>query len=93
MHFILAAALVVVSSFTGNLNAQTPGAKEEAHPIVAACSADCPEAAKAGAPKAQADATHKCAEKKGRLNKAFRRSKCWEVNEVYEKELAATQGK
>jgi len=28
---------------------------------------------------------HKCVEKKGRLNKKFRKTKCWEVNEVFEK--------
>lgn len=28
---------------------------------------------------------HKCIEKKGRLNKSFRKTKCWEVNEIYEK--------
>ncbi|WP_162929518.1 hypothetical protein [Halobacteriovorax sp. BALOs_7] len=28
---------------------------------------------------------HKCIEKKGRLNKKFRKTKCWEVNEIFEK--------
>ena len=28
---------------------------------------------------------HKCIEKKGRLNKSFRKTDCWEVNEIYEK--------
>ena len=28
---------------------------------------------------------HKCIEKKGRLNKSFRNTTCWEVNEIYEK--------
>ncbi|MAV91135.1 MAG: hypothetical protein CL676_06910 [Bdellovibrionaceae bacterium] len=28
---------------------------------------------------------HKCVEKKARLNKSFKKSKCWEVNEIFEK--------
>lgn len=42
------------------------------------CKKDCPQA------KTDEEA-HKCAERKGRLNKDFRKSKCWEVNEEYEK--------
>lgn len=54
--------------------------------VVAACKADCPTA------KDNAEA-HKCAEKKGRLNKAFKKSKCWEVNEKYEEAQAKATGK
>lgn len=50
---------------------------EEKLDVVAACKADCPKV------KTNEEA-HKCAEKKGRLNKDFRKSKCWEVNEKYE---------
>ena len=57
-------------------------AAEETSSLVTACKADCP--------KAKTDEeTHNCAEKKGRLNKEFRKSKCWEVNEEYEKKVAA----
>lgn len=56
-------------------------AADEPSNLVATCKADCP--------KAKTDEeTHKCAEKKGRLNKEFRKSKCWEVNEEYEKKAA-----
>ncbi len=45
--------------------------------LVETCKKDCPTA------KTDEDA-HKCAEKLGRLNKSFKKSKCWEVNEQYE---------
>ena len=60
----------------------TAFASETSPGVVEACKADCPKA------KTDEDA-HKCAEKKGRLNKEFRKSKCWEVNEEYEKKVAA----
>jgi hypothetical protein len=47
------------------------------HDVVAACKKDCPKAS-------NNEEAHKCAEKKGRLNKDFRKSHCWEVNEKYE---------
>ena len=50
--------------------------------VAAACKKDCPKAK-------NNEEAHKCAEKKGRLNKEFRKSQCWEVNEKYE----AAQGK
>lgn len=54
-----------------------PSFAQEQFDVVAACKKDCPKA------KNNEDA-HKCAEKKGRLNKEFRKSQCWEVNEKYE---------
>lgn len=58
-------------------------ANEDSASLVTTCKADCP--------KARTDEeAHKCAEKKGRLNKEFRKSKCWEVNEEYEKKAAAS---
>ena len=45
--------------------------------LVETCKKDCPTA------KTDEEA-HKCAEKMGRLNKSFKKSKCWEVNEQYE---------
>lgn len=46
------------------------------------CKKDCPKA------KSDEDA-HKCAEKIGKLNKEFRKGKCWEENEKYEASQAA----
>ena len=45
--------------------------------LVKHCKKDCPKA------KTDEDA-HKCAEKIGKLNKEFRKGKCWEENEKYE---------
>lgn len=45
--------------------------------LVEHCKKDCPKA------KSDEDA-HKCAEKIGKLNKEFRKGKCWEENEKYE---------
>lgn len=59
-------------------------ANESAVSLVEICKADCPKA------KSDEEA-HKCVEKKGRLNKEFRKSKCWEVNEEYEKKAGAAQ--
>lgn len=59
-------------------------ASEEVTALVEACKADCPKA------KTNEEA-HKCAEKKGRLNKEFRKSKCWEINEEYEKSVASKE--
>lgn len=59
-------------------------ANEGAISLVETCKADCPKA------KSDEEA-HKCVEKKGRLNKEFRKSKCWEVNEAYEKKAGATK--
>lgn len=58
---------------------------QEQFDVVAACKKDCPKA------KTNEDA-HKCAEKKGRLNKEFRKSQCWEVNEKYEAAQAKVKG-
>lgn len=46
--------------------------------VLTACKDDCKKATTA----AQA---HECAEKKGRLNKQFRDTPCYKVNEEYEK--------
>lgn len=56
--------------------------------IVSACLEDCKGAINAAPEEGKAEAAHNCAEKKGRLNKAFRKSKCWEINENFEKEKA-----
>lgn len=53
---------------------------EEKMDLVTNCKQECPKA------KTDEDA-HKCAEKNGRLNKDFRKSKCYEANEKYEKSL------
>jgi hypothetical protein len=62
-----------------------PSFAQEQFDVVAACKKDCPKA------KNNEDA-HKCAEKKGRLNKEFRKSQCWEVNEKYEATQAKEKG-
>lgn len=49
--------------------------------VLSACKSDCNKA------KTAAEA-HECAEKKGRLNKSFRDSPCYKVNEDYEKAIA-----
>lgn len=50
---------------------------QDNHDVATACKKDCPKAT-------NNEEAHKCAEKKGRLNKEFRKSQCWEVNEKYE---------
>lgn len=55
------------------------------HDVAAACKKDCPKAT-------NNEDAHKCAEKKGRLNKEFRKSQCWEVNEKYEAAQAKAKG-
>lgn len=72
----------LISAFAFGLTQLPAFAAEESSNLVATCKADCPKA------KTDEEA-HKCAEKKGRLNKEFRKSKCWEVNEEYEKKAAA----
>lgn len=52
--------------------------------VLTACKDDCKKA------KTAAEA-HECAEKKGRLNKTFRDSPCYKVNEEYEKAIAGGQ--
>lgn len=58
---------------------------ETAFDVAAACKKDCPKAT-------NNEEAHKCAEKKGRLNKEFRKSQCWEVNEKYEAAQAKGKG-
>lgn len=58
---------------------------QENFDVVAACKKDCPKAK-------DNEEAHKCAEKKGRLNKEFRKSPCWEVNEKYEAAQAKAKG-
>jgi len=45
--------------------------------LVELCKKECPKAT-------NDEEAHKCAEKIGKLNKEFRKSKCWESNEKYE---------
>lgn len=45
--------------------------------LVELCKKDCPKAT-------NDEEAHKCAEKIGKLNKEFRKGKCWESNEKYE---------
>lgn len=52
--------------------------------LVEHCKQDCPKA------KSDADA-HKCAEKIGKLNKEFRKGKCWAQNEKYEASLETSE--
>ena len=58
---------------------------QESIDVAAACKKDCPKAK-------DNEEAHKCAEKKGRLNKEFRKSHCWEVNEKYESAQAKEKG-
>ena len=51
--------------------------------LAAACRKDCPKA------KSDEEA-HRCAEKKASLNKDFKKSQCWDLNEEYEKKAGAT---
>jgi hypothetical protein len=76
--------LFVMLGLTFSLSHLQALANEEIVSLVATCKADCPKA------KTDEEA-HKCVEKKGRLNKDFRKSKCWEVNEEYEKKAAASK--
>ena len=55
-------------------------AEDQTFNLTEVCKKECPKAT-------NNDEAHKCAEKIGRLNKAFRKSKCWEVNEKYEASL------
>lgn len=45
--------------------------------LVELCKKDCPKAA-------NDEEAHKCAEKIGKLNKEFKKGKCWDQNEKYE---------
>lgn len=89
MKRTLVVALTLFSTLSLGAFAQDTKPKGHAQPIVDACFEDCKDAINAASEEGKADAAHNCAEKKGRLNKAFRKSKCWDVNEVYEKEKAA----
>lgn len=75
--FVTISLTIILSPFLALAN-------EPATSLVLACKADCPKAK-------TNDEAHKCAEKKGRLNKEFRKSKCWEINEEYEKKVAAAK--
>lgn len=68
-----------------SLLASFPSYGETALDVAAACKKDCPKAT-------NNEEAHKCAEKKGRLNKEFRKSQCWEVNEKYEAAQAKEKG-
>ncbi len=73
---------LLIAAFT--LLTSLPSLAQE-NDVVAACKKDCPKAA-------NNEEAHKCAEKKGRLNKEFRKSGCWEVNEKYEAAQAKAKG-
>lgn len=74
---LLLAAFSLFTSF--------PSLAQEQADVVAACKKDCPKAT-------NNEDAHKCAEKKGRLNKEFKKSQCWEVNEKYEAAQAKEKG-
>ncbi len=52
-------------------------AEQKKFNLVEVCKKDCPTAK-------TDDEAPKCADQMGRLNKAFKKSKCWEINEQYE---------
>lgn len=85
MRQVLVAIFICLSLVGWRATAQEPGTSAE---IVKACIEDCKDAINAAPEEGKAEAAHNCAEKKGRLNKAFRKSKCWDVNEKYEKAKA-----
>lgn len=72
-------AMLLMIGFVSALGVRAR-AEERNWNLVELCKKDCPKAA-------SDEEAHKCAEKKGRLNKEFRKSKCWEVNEEYEKHV------
>ena len=74
-------ALLTIASLLISLSSYA----QENSDVVAACKKDCPKAT-------TNEEAHKCAEKKGRLNKEFRKSQCWEVNEKYEAAQAKEKG-
>lgn len=74
---LMLTSLVLLISFSSHA--------EESFDVVGACKVECPKAK-------NNEEAHKCAEKKGRLNKDFRKSKCWEVNEKYETAEAKAKG-
>jgi hypothetical protein len=69
-------ATLLLMMAPGIANAEGKGEKKD-FDLVSVCKTDCPKA------KDNEDA-HACAEKLGRLNKEFRKSKCWDENEKYE---------
>jgi hypothetical protein len=89
MRRTAAVVFTLFSVFGWNAVAQDTKASGAAADVAKACFEDCKDAINAAPEEGKANAAHNCAEKKGRLNKAFKKSKCWEVNEVYEKEMAA----
>lgn len=58
--------------------------QEKPFDLVQVCKTDCPKAK-------NNEEAHSCAEKIGRLNKEFRKSKCWDENEKYEAEREKKQ--
>ncbi|MBY0316288.1 MAG: hypothetical protein K2Q26_12250 [Bdellovibrionales bacterium] len=80
------AVLFIFSGFSAV--AQNGAVGKPSQDIISACHNDCKDAINAATEDGKAQAAHECAEKKGRLNKVFKKSKCWEINEIYEKEIA-----
>lgn len=74
--------LVIAFSIIAGLTTTNALAEEKTSKLVARFVKSCQKHCK----KAKSpEKIHKCIEKKGRLNKSFRKTKCWEVNEIYEK--------
>lgn len=69
-------SMFVISGMVLSLTGAQAEEKKEFN-LVEVCKKDCPTA------KTDEDA-HKCVEKLARLNKSFKKTKCWEVNEKFE---------
>jgi len=54
--------------------------------LVDVCKKHCPNA------KTNAE-THECAERKGKIRKSFKKTKCWDINEKYEDLIAKSKKK
>ncbi len=68
----------ILIGLTLSLFSITVSADENAENLVKHCQKHCKK-------QKTPEKIHKCVEKKGRLNKKFRKTKCWEVNEIFEK--------
>lgn len=78
MRKFIAALSLVVGMSTGLFSMLGYAEETATTPdLVSICKADCPKAK-------TNDEAHQCAEKLGRLNKSFRKSKCYVENEKYE---------
>ena len=68
----------ILIGLTLGLSISTVSADEKTENLVKHCQEYCKK-------QKTPEKIHKCVEKKGRLNKKFRKTKCWEVNEIFEK--------